>query len=174
MNNCNNVREIRKLKETNDKLNKLILEDAKDLFNEYFEQPAIDEITQDLEYIMPLAEEFDNISQDAHKSKNKNKTIFRELILEFVLTLFFGFLAIPAIFKKEKIYAIALLVINTLALITFFQFGVWHLLMLSSFLYLLELSWSLSRIIVFLRGKNYFKKFNSNFEQEENYSFTEL
>lgn len=174
MNNCNNAKEIRKLKETNDKLNKLILEDAKDLFNECFEQPTIDEITQDLEYIMPLAEEFDNINQDSKKNKNKNKTIFRALILEFVLTLFFGFLAIPAIFKKEKIYAIILLVTNALALAIFFQFGIWYLLLLSGLLYFLEVSWCVSRIIVFLRGKNYFKKFNSNFEQEENFSFTEL
>lgn len=165
------TKKIKSFKDTQEKINKLILDDAKDLFNECFD---IDDITQDLEYIMPLAEEIEDLRTKGQKHKNQNKTIVRALVLELLLTLCLGFLAIPAIFRKEKFYAIVVLVINTLAMFLYFQFGFWYLLLISGLLYLIEVSGSISRIIIFLRGKNYFKKIKSDFNRDEKFYFTEL
>jgi uncharacterized membrane protein len=174
MRNTNKTQQLNSLKDTHEKINKLILDDAKDLIKECFEQPNIDEITQDIEYMMPLAEGFEELSQKGVKNKNKNKTILKALFLELFLTLCFGVLAIPAIFRKEKFYAIVVLVVNALAAFLFFQFGFWYLFIISSLLYLVEVWNSISRIIIFLRGKNYFKKFHHDFSQDDEFSFTEL
>lgn len=174
MNDFNNT-SIRELKDTNEKINNTLLKDAQEFFSNYCntqDSDTINDITKDIEYLLPFAEDFE---QKKHPAKrNKHKTIFRALIIELILTLFFGAIGIPAVFKKEKKHGFIMMIISTISIFVFIKFSFWYLFLLSGFLYLWEIALSISRIVFFLRGNKYFKKFKSNFESEDNFSFTEL
>jgi hypothetical protein len=166
---------IKELKDTNEKINNSLLEDAKDFFDSIYNasnSETPEKISKDVEYLMPFAQEFE---EKNHLSKpDKRKTVFRALVIELILTLCFGSIGIPSIFRKEKKYGFIIMFINAVSIFLLFRFQFWLLMVLSGFLYFFEVSLSVSRIILFLRGNNYFKKFKSDFEYEDNFSFTEL
>lgn len=166
---------IKELKDTNDNINSTMIEDARDFFGNFCDSQdfeTIDNISKDVEYLLPLAEEFEE--KDFSSKKVKHKTVFRALIIELILTLCFGSIGIPAIFRKEKKYGLIMMFISVFAFFVFLKFGSWLLLLLAGFLYFWEIALSISRIVFFLRGNKYFKRFDSNFESEDNFSFTEL
>ena len=174
MKDFNNIG-IRELKDTNEKLNNTLLEDSRDFlsgFGNTQDSKTIENISKDVEYLLPLAEEFEE--KDFSSKQNKHKTVFRALIIELILTLCFGAIGIPAIFRKEKRYGFIMMFISAFSLFIFLRFGFWFLLLIAGFLYFWEIALSVSRIVFFLRGNKYFKKFKSNFECDDNFSFSEL
>ncbi|HEY8391023.1 MAG TPA: hypothetical protein VIL26_08800 [Clostridia bacterium] len=157
-------------KDAENSVNFFVKQDYKANFSEELELDS-KEIEQDIEYLLPFTQGFEKKSNIT--KSDKKRTILSALIIEIVLTLFFGMIGIPAIFKKEKLHGFIMMVISAISLFVLLEFHFWYLLIIVGILYVWEVTMSISRIVLYLRGNKYFKEYN-NFQTDDNYSYTEL
>lgn len=98
----------------------------------------------------------------ADSRKYKKTTILKSLMIEFVLTLLLGYIGIPAMFRRNKVYGLAKFGIALGAVLTLFYFRSWVIMIPAMFLYALDLGIVVSRLVIFYKGKKFAKRFSSD------------
>lgn len=116
------------------------------------EEVVFEEVLQDIDNLL-------------NRKPSKRHTILRSLVLEFILTIFFAGVGVPAIFRKRKLFGFSVQIIFAINLTVFLLFWIWQGFILSALLYVFELGIMTSKIIIFARSRNYGKKFAKIFDE---------